>query len=339
MTDLVFTPKEVGDLGLEHLERRQAQSGDGMPLYIASLDYEPLNDTGFLPLLRGELATIIARPGNGKTSFMLRWARKRAKVIAEDARNKGEDAKKAVVYVTREQHVEDLQAYIIAAEEGISISTMAFGTFSNDQMDKIQSASARRANLPLWLIGHSAKRRKKRPNLTIDSLAQSLNEIEKWNGEDCAFQIDSIFVDYLQRFPIPQGAESQTIGFSQIVDRLKDAALAFDTRVVLGVQAKREVDERALPIPQMEDGQWTSNIEQSSDAVISLVRPRHYKHDAESFGDMIVQGHDQMLVSILKRKLGPENFARWVLFDPRYNKLNEAEVKAYDFRKQKGKDE
>lgn len=45
------------------------------------------------------------------------------------------------------------------------------------------------------------------------------------------------------------------------------------------------------------------------------------------FGSKEVHGNDQMVISVLKQKLGPANFARWVKFDPIYNKLEELEVK------------
>jgi hypothetical protein len=36
-----------------------------------------------------------------------------------------------------------------------------------------------------------------------------------------------------------------------------------------------------------------------------------------------------MVVTVLKRKLGPENFNDWVKFEPEYNRLDEQELKHY----------
>jgi hypothetical protein len=96
--------------------------------------------------------------------------------------------------------------------------------------------------------------------------------------------------------------------------------------MVVGVQAKREVDERKIQIPEMADAQWTSNIEQSSDRVISLVRPRRYAQEGAKFGSLTVQGHNQLLVTILKQKLGEGNFYKCLSFNPMYNRLDEAEL-------------
>jgi len=34
---------------------------------------------------------------------------------------------------------------------------------------------------------------------------------------------------------------------------------------------------------------------------------------------------------VLKRKLGPDNFSKWVKFEPEYNRLDEAELKNVTF--------
>jgi hypothetical protein len=100
---------------------------------------------------------------------------------------------------------------------------------------------------------------------------------------------------------------------------------------VVGVQARREVDDRddpsknKLPIPELDDGQWTSNVEQSSDRLLSLVRPIKYRKENEMFGKMQVKGTRQILITVLKQKLGKDNWSKWAYFDPEYNKLDELE--------------
>ena len=325
--DLVFSPTEIGTIGRNYLEYRRTEQGKGIPLYIPALDYNPITGKGFLPVLSGEIIALIGRPGNGKTGFMMRWARTRARILQRAIATGGAAEERIVVYTTLEQSVEELHAFHVAAETGVSITTMAYGTFSDEQWQKVQAVSAKRSVMPLWFIGHSIARRAKRPTLTIDTLSAALDGIEKWDGGDCTRKIDMLFIDYLQRFPTPERAESKTVAMSDTYDRLKNAALALGCAVIVGVQAKREVDDRRVPIPGMEDGQWTSNIEQTSDGVLSVVRPRHYRHEGHEFDGVIVEGSAQMIVSCLKRKLGPANFKEWIDFDVRYNSLNKAEVK------------
>lgn len=77
---------------------------------------------------------------------------------------------------------------------------------------------------------------------------------------------------------------------------------------------------------EIADGQWTSNIEQSSDRVLSLVRPINYEAEGEMFGKMKVEGRNQLLISLLKQKLGPANIPIWAFFQPEYNKLSDLEM-------------
>lgn len=319
--DIIYTPMDIGTIGTEYLDYRRKNKDMGIPLGLKSIDDD------LLPSVPGDLVTIIGRPGNGKTGFMMRWARWRAHELV-----KKQDFDRIVIYLTYEQHIEDLHAFHVAADKGIDISRMARGDITDDEWANVQLAGASRSSLPLWFIGHSMKRRKKRPVITISAIANALTTIEEWSNEK--YTIDMVFVDYLQRMPFEGRVESKAIGVSDNLDRLKDGALAFGCPFVVGVQAKREVDNKVLPVPGMDDGQWTSNIEQASDKIFSVVRPRKYKREGELFGkSVMVQGHCQMLVSLLKQKLGEDNKAFWVYFDPAYNKLDELEMTHYDLNR------
>lgn len=318
--DLVYTPSETASIGIKYQQERRQNKAAAIPLGLPSIDED------FLPLLPGELTTIIARPGNGKTSFMMRWARSRAAwLLKNSAENR------VVVYATWEQAIEDLHAFDLAANTQISITDMARGNTTDEQFSEMIAASWKNMDRPLWYIGHSLERRRKRPQITILDLAEALTEIDNWSDEPKV--IDMVFCDYLQRIPHIGKPESKTIGMDETLNSIKDACLTFGCPFVVGVQAKREVDSRDTPVPMMDDGQWTSAIEQVSDKSISLVRPRKYRQEGEPFGrrnPVIVQGENQMLVNILKQKLGPANIPYWVSFNPIYNRLDELEMKHYD---------
>jgi replicative DNA helicase len=326
--DLVYSPQQIFDLGTRYLDYRRKNKGVGIPLGLDSLDKPDKDGNRLLPALPGELITVIGRPGNGKTGLMMAWARWRAQWLAVNG-----FANRIVGYVTYEQSIEELHAFNVASEaraagSTISATNMAAGEITDNEWDEIMRAGAHRVELPLWFFGHSLERRKKRPVLTMTALEQALDAVERWDdGENRNLEIDMLFLDYLQRVPFDGRVESKTIGTSAVLDRCKDAALSYGCPVVVGVQASRDVDDRSLPIPNMSDGQWTSNIEQASDGVLAVVRPRKYRDEGELFGSMQVKGHCQMLITVLKRKLGPDNFSKWVYFAPEYNKLDELEMR------------
>jgi replicative DNA helicase len=327
---LIHSPTEIYTNGERYLARRRDGSAYSIPMGLKSIDkpfagrppYEK-----FVPVWPGEMLAVIGRPGNGKTGLMMWWAR----TWAKELQRRGE-LNRCVLYVTYEQTTEELNAFNLAAETGVSITDLAMGEGSEEDWNKIKAAGARRAMLPLWFMGHSFERRngRKRPPMSVETIAAAITSIQNWGG--VRREVDMVFVDYLQRMPVQGRAESKTVAHSEQLDGLKDIAIEMGTRLVVGVQAKREVDTRTSPIPNQEDGQWTSNIEQSCDGIITVCRPRKYKQEGESFGSGTVQGDTQMIITIAKRKLGPDNFGRWVKFDPRYNQLDDMEEKHYNLR-------
>lgn len=332
---LVFTPIEASNAGEEYIEWRKGNQGGGMPLYIKSLEFNRSKDDGFLPVLPGELISIIARPGHFKTGFMLRWARTRAEELRRLGNEGNETARRSVVvYITMEQKVEELRLFHVAAESKVSMSDVASGQIEN--WDHVKKGLRELYPVPLWFIGRSMKRRKHKIQMTEDAIYEALTGIEQWNGDEQTQIIDSVYIDYLQKFRAPNG-DGFVEYYSGLMNTLANWAGDFMTRIVLGVQAKREVDRRDVQIPLMDDGQWTSTIEQFSDGVISLVRPCLYPK--KEFDGVTIAGTDQLLVSCLKRKMGPANFKGWVHIDPKYNSLNDAEIKNYNFRVARGEDE
>lgn len=329
MSRLVFTPIESSNATEKYVDEIQANGGDGMPLYIPKMEYSMKDKKGFLPVKRGELITVLGRPGNGKTGFMFRWARERAKYLQSIGSND------IVLYWTMEQLIEEMRLFHVAAETNVSASDMASGQIND--WGAVKKSLRQLHTVPLWLAGKSRARRKDKIKLTEQALYDALESVEKWQGDNLEQGIDCVFVDYLQRFR--SDGRDWTQFYGDVVNGHKEMAGDFSTRVILGIQAKREVDKYDVPIPQMDDGQWTSGIEQQSDGMISVMRPAHYKGDGESMDGVVVKGHKQMVVSVLKRKMGPENFKDWVSFSPEYNRFDEIEIKEYNFRVKAGKDE
>lgn len=307
--DLLFSPAEATRAGLKNLQQRVQNRDLAVPFGLPSVDKD------YLPLLSGELETIIARPGHGKTGVMIHRARQRANYLAEHHPDR------VVVYVTCEQTIEELWAFGIAAQSEVNISQMAKGDINHDEWLAIETSAVIGGAFPLWFIGPSNERRKKRPRVTVSAIIDTLFYLE----DTVEKKIDICFVDYLQLVKPETTAENKAVSMGNIMEALKDGALHTGCGWSVGVQARREVDSRDLQIPGLDDGQWTSTIEQYSDKVWSLVRPCKYRKQGEAFGSQTVKGHAQILFSLLKQKLGKDNTSYWAYFDPAYNRLHELE--------------
>jgi len=317
--DIIFSPAQVARAGTQYIEQRAQNKSEGVPFGV------PVVDAQFLPMLPGELLTIIARPGHGKTMHLMRWARHRALWLQE--RN---ILDRVVIYLTYEQNLEELYAFTVAPEVGIPVDAMARGQLDEEQLELVRNYGVRRVALPLWFIGHSAEHRKKRPNINLSNITEALQRVENWeqaNKRDIT--VDMIFVDYLQRIPFEGRPESKIVGMDENINKLKDMALQFACPIAVGVQSRREVDQYNVPIPEMGDGAWCAGIEQTSDKVMASVRPIKYKKEGESFGKTVVAGRNQSLLVLWKQRLGDAPFFWWLTFDPQYNRLNEAEERSY----------
>lgn len=304
--DVLFTPPEAAHATRVALEYRRDHRSQGIYLGIPAIDRH------LTPVLADNLVTILGRPGAGKTALMLWWARREAARLAES-----EVKNKVVVYITYEQAVEDLMAFNVAADKQISIEGMARGTLSEGDWTRALASLTGAVGLPLAIIGHSMERRLRRPRLTLTNVAESLG----YMIDTLHLEPHMIFLDYLQRIPGEKYSGDRRLEVSESLDRCKDAALAYGAPWVVGVQARREVDSRDMQIPQLADGQETANIEQASDKIFSLVRPCKYRKDGEAFGSVTVRGYKQMLVSLLKQKLGIDNISEWITFDPAINSV------------------
>lgn len=317
--DIIFSPAQVARAGTAYIQQRAENKSEGVPFGVPAVDAQ------FLPMLPGELLTIIARPGHGKTMHLMRWARHRAQWLQE--RN---ILDRVVIYLTYEQNLEELYSFTVAPEVGIPVDAMARGQLDEEQLELVRNYGVRRVALPLWFIGHSAENRKKRPNINLSNITEALQRVENWeqaNKRDII--IDMIFVDYLQRIPFEGRPENKIVGMDENINRLKDMALQFACPIAVGVQSRREVDQYRVPIPEMGDGAWCAGIEQCSDKVMASVRPIKYKKIGDMFGSTMVQGRNQSFLGLWKQRLGDAPFSWWLTFDPQYNRLNEAEERNY----------
>lgn len=318
--DSLFTAPESATAAMAELAYRRAHRAEGIYLGVPELDAQ------LTPILSDNLVSIIANPGNGKTRLMLWWAQQQALKLAAAG-----ETGKAVIYVTYEQSVEDLKLILAAAECGVSIEAMVRGTLSDGDWDKVTASLTQSVGVPLSIIGHSKERRSRRPRLSMDNVEAEI-----------AYHIDTlnikphmIFIDYLQRIPAPTAGRDRRMEVSENMDRCKDAALKYGAPWVVGVQARREVLSRDMPVPTLADGQETANIEQASDVVLSLVRPCKHRQQNEAFGGVAVAGYKQMLISLLKQKLGRDNLSSWVDFDMATNKLQPMATKHVDLKGQR----
>jgi replicative DNA helicase len=252
-------------------------------------------DKHLIPLHPGDLMAVVARPGHGKSSFMAYMAKREA---AQIVRRNTQD-KEAVVYVSWEQPIEEIEAFFQSGADYNS-SDMAWGRVS---MEVIKRKAVQRASLPIWTIGHSLRHANmKKPTMTVDVVYEAIESMYREYG----VRPTLVCLDYLQIVKTNKGGD-RLVQVTEATYAAKELAMTVGAPIIAGVQAGRKVDEYKKPVPTMSDAQWSSAIEQTADKQISLWRPSK-THDQNAHPSIEVGGinymndEDLMVVKLLKQR-------------------------------------
>jgi len=313
--EYIYTPADLGDLHVSY--DRDIKAHPGVKFGLASID------KCVIPARGGNLIAFVARPGHGKTSMMARWA----KVAGQDIIADGMAHKQCAIYITLEQVAEELEAYF-SSNKRYNATDYAWGRAKTKDVEEIARA---RAGLPVWIMGHSLKRSKKRlPPLTPEVMYQAILRVE----EDYGFEVVIVFVDYVQIVPMSGQFRSRTERVDEALVGLKNVAIQAGVPIVVGVQSGRGVDERKWKIPIMSDCQHTSMIEQTVDKLYGLWRPWKtekatwgMKHPLSSGQEIYVPNTPELLIiGMMKQRMDQGTFTWLTRFTPQELLLAELET-------------
>lgn len=297
----VFDPQKIGTSTVELIEERSVNPGGGVKVGLPKIDAY-LN--GHRP---GELRSLIAFTSNGKSTIANHIARNEARNLA------GGESRKVVVSFIWEQAVEEQGIGDIAQLEGLNITRLVRGELTPDEWKKLRRGAAKRGSLPWWIVGHSISansgpKRNRRPKLSMTDVIQAMEFLY----DDMNLEVSLVVLDYLQRIRF-EGQSETRIEYSKMVDRAKDMAIDFGVPVLLLSQATRKIKERKWQLPQVNDGAETSNLEHSSDSIITAWMPKTaYPERKElEYGDKVyVVTKSLLILGVMKQKFGdaPEIF-------------------------------
>jgi replicative DNA helicase len=93
------------------------------------------------------------------------------------------------------------------------------------------------------------------------------------------FQLDLIFVDYLQLMSSGARVENRVQEVSYISRNLKVLARELGVPVLAAAQLSRAIEQRADKEPQLSDLRESGSLEQDADVVMFIHRPEMYEKD------------------------------------------------------------
>ncbi len=249
---------------LEEIEAIDGDKGSmtGVPTGFADLD-ELTN--GLHP---GQLIVIAARPGMGKSTAALDFAR--AAAIKHN---------QAAVVFSLEMSRSEITMRLLSAEARVHLHHMRTGRMTNEDWDKLAARMGEVAGAPLFIDDS--------PHLTMTEIRAKARRLKQRHD------LRLVIVDYLQLMSSPKRSESRQQEVSEISRSMKLLAKELEVPVVALSQLNRNAEQRADKRPQLSDLRESGSIEQDADLVLLLHREDAYEPESARAGeaDFIVAKH------------------------------------------------
>ena len=217
--------------------------------------------TGFTELDRmtsgwqnSDLIILAARPGMGKTAFVLSMARNAA-VLSQ----------KSIAIFSLEMSSMQLVKRLIASEAELSSEKIRSGKLEEHEWQQLHTKISTIEDAKLFIDDT--------PALTVLDLKAKARRLQRQRG------LDMIIIDYLQLMRAEEGNKSagnREQEISYISRSLKGLAKELDIPVIALAQLSRAVEQRTDKRPMLSDLRESGSIEQDADLVTFIYRPEYY---------------------------------------------------------------
>lgn len=265
-----LTPlKHVASQLLEEIERRrELGSGlSGIPTGFADIDrlLSGLN--------KSDLLVVAARPGMGKTAFIMNLALTAARRY-----------QKCVAIFNLEMSAEQLLQRMVSAETQINAQRLRRGDIHPNEEAVLYEALGRLAEAPIYIDDT--------PGMTPRQMRTKCRRLHAERG------LDLVVVDYLQLMQADSTSNNRVQEISEISRGLKLLARELNVPVVAAAQLSRAVESRQDKRPMLSDLRDSGSIEQDSDVVMFIYRDEYYNPETTERPNIAE-------ISISKHRNGP----------------------------------
>lgn len=252
---------------IDNIEHAYAHGGaHGTPTGFVDLDER------ILGLHPGQLVTICARPGMGKTALG-----------TQIALNAAMEAPTNVLFASVEMSPDEIAGRLLSSESKVDLHRIRSAHLAEKDWPRLSQAVARIADSRLWFLDAATT--------TITTLRSDLRRLAARNP------VGLLVVDYLQLMHVDDRRDNRQVDVSQISQGLKRIAREFNIPVVALAQLSRNVEMRADKRPVLSDLRESGAIENDSDVVIGIYRDDYYNPESAD------RGTAELIV--LKQRSGP----------------------------------
>lgn len=228
---------------LTALQNKTSNNGiTGVPSYFQKLD---LITSGWQ---RSDLILVAARPGAGKTAWMLSVARAAAREVP-------------IVIFSLEMAAQQLMERLISADHSIENDRLRSGILRPEDWQRITADQTKLSSAKLFVDDT--------PAISIYELRSKCMRLRQEKG------IEMVVIDYLQLMRGDRdGNREQEI--ASISRGLKNLAKELNIPIIALSQLSRAVEMRADKRPMLSDLRESGSLEMDSDLCIFLYRPEYY---------------------------------------------------------------
>ncbi|MGN6327131.1 replicative DNA helicase [Pseudolysinimonas sp.] len=249
---------------VDEIEAASGRDGDmpGVPTGFADLD-EMTN--GFHG---GQMIIVAARPGLGKSTLALDFAR--AATIK---------AGLPAIFFSLEMGRSEIATRLLAAESSIPMHTLRKGNMDPRDWAKLANVRGEIADAPLYIDDS--------PNMTLVEIRAKCRRLAQKSG------LRMVIIDYLQLMTSGKKVENRQQEVSEFSRALKLLAKELNVPVIALSQLNRNSEARADKKPALSDLRESGSLEQDADIVILLHRETGLERDDPRMGeaDLIVAKH------------------------------------------------
>ena len=201
-----------------------------------------------------DLILVGARPGMGKTSFVLNIGT-----------NVAIKTKKTVCIFSLEMSCEQLVSRLLSSEAMVDSTALRSGRLQSEDWDKIALASSKLAGTNILIDDTTG--------LTVTGMKAKLRRVK---------DLGLVIIDYLGLLQSDRQTDNRVNEVSEISRSLKVMAKELNVPVICCAQLSRGPESRTDKKPMLSDLRDSGAIEQDADVVMFLYRDEYYKTDSNS---------------------------------------------------------
>ncbi len=288
--------KDIMKKALEEIDNARNQDGgvSGIPSGFAGID----KVTGGFQ--RSDMVVLAARPGMGKTAFVLSMAR-----------NVTVDHGIPVAVFSLEMSAIQIVQRLISSETEISSDKFRKGTLEDHEYTQLHERIGKLSKAPLFIDDT--------PALSVFELRAKCRRLKSANG------IEMVVIDYLQLMSAGSDKGNREQEISTISRSIKSIAKELDIPIIALSQLSRSVETRGGDKrPMLSDLRESGAIEQDADLVAFIYRPEYYGFtdykdgiDTAGLGEFILAKHRHGALEDIKLRFVQRlaKFTNWDEFE------------------------